>query len=317
MIDLSQSVENRLPGTITPSMNRPKTPSSHYARMELAIRLLAHRSIDQPALSEVAQELGMSEFHFHRLFVEFVGLTPKEFVQFITLTNAKTLLRESNSLLTTAISVGLSGPSRLHDLFLAVDHMTPGEFKNSAGLQIHWALVDTVLGPALLATTPRGICRFSFVTDVKHAIAELRNNWPEAALVNDAKAVAEIRDEIDARLNGDAPKRRLGLLLKGSPLRLQVWRALIEVPSGCVVPYQFLAEKVGNPAAVRATASAVGANPVAGLIPCHRVIRATGDFGRYQWGTERKLAMLAREYALGKPTQSLRQPRIDTDKRES
>jgi AraC family transcriptional regulator of adaptative response/methylated-DNA-[protein]-cysteine methyltransferase len=125
-------------------------------------------------------------------------------------------------------------------------------------------------------------------------------------LDHDPNAVAEIRDEIDARLNGDAPKRRLGLLLKGTQLRLQVWRALIEVPSGYLIPYQFLAEKIGNPLAVRATASAVAMNPVAALIPCHRVIRATGDFGRYQWGTERKLAMLAREYALKANPESIR-----------
>lgn len=298
MTESTLSIENRRAAGLEASVIRMKTPSSHFGKMEQAIRLLVNRSEDQPALAEIARELGMSEFHFHRLFVEFVGLTPKEFVQFITLTNAKTLLRESNSLLTTAVSVGLSGPSRLHDLFLTVDHMTPGEFKNSSGLQIHWALVDTVLGPALLATTPRGICRFSFVQDAKQALIELRNNWPEANLLHDPAAVAEIRDEIDVRLNGEAPKRRLGLLLKGSSLRLQVWRALIDVPSGFVVPYHTLAEKIGNPAAVRATATAVAANPVAILIPCHRVIRASGDFGRYQWGTERKLAMLAREHAF-------------------
>ena len=298
MTESTLSIKNRRAAGLEAPVIRMKTPSSHFGKMEQAIRLLVNRSADQPALAEIARELGMSEFHFHRLFVEFVGLTPKEFVQFITLTNAKTLLRESNSLLATAVSVGLSGPSRLHDLFLTVDHMTPGEFKNSAGLQIHWALVDTVLGPALLATTPRGICRFSFVQDAKQALIELRNNWPEANLLHDPGAVAEIRDEIDARLNGDAPKRRLGLLLKGSSLRLQIWRALIDVPSGFVIPYHTLAEKIGHPSAVRATASAVAANPVAILIPCHRVIRASGDFGRYQWGTERKLAMLAREYAF-------------------
>jgi AraC family transcriptional regulator of adaptative response/methylated-DNA-[protein]-cysteine methyltransferase len=306
MRESSRSVENKRVTALDAPERRMKTPSSHFARMEKAIGLLVSRSLDQPALSEVAKELGMSEFHFHRLFVEFVGLTPKEFLQFITLTNAKTLLRESNSLLATSISVGLSGPSRLHDLFLTVDHTTPGEFKNSSGLQIHWGLVDTVLGSALLATTPRGICRFSFVPDAKQALTELRNNWPEATLIHDPNAVAEIRDEIDARLNGDAPKRRLGLLLKGTQLRLQVWRALIEVPSGYLIPYQFLAEKIGNPLAVRATASAVAMNPVAALIPCHRVIRATGDFGRYQWGTERKLAMLAREYALKANPESIR-----------
>lgn len=300
MTESTLSIENRPSAALDASVIRMKSPSSHFGKMERAIRLLVNRSADQPALAEVARELGMSEFHFHRLFVEFVGLTPKEFVQFITLTNAKTLLRESNSLLTTAVAVGLSGPSRLHDLFLTVDHMTPGEFKNPSGLQIHWALVETVLGSALLATTPRGICRFSFVQDAKQALTELRNNWPEATLTHDPSAVAEIRDEIDARLNGEAPKRRLGLLLKGSPLRLQVWRALIEVPSGFLIPYHFLAEKIGNPQAVRATASAVATNPVAVLIPCHRVIRATGDFGRYQWGTERKLAMLAREYAFNR-----------------
>ena len=298
MTESSQSIKNRPSSASDTSVSRIKNPSSHFAKMERAIRLLVSRSEDQPALAEVARELGMSEFHFHRLFVEFAGLTPKEFVQFITLTNAKTLLRESNSLLSTALSVGLSGPSRLHDLFLTIDHMTPGEFKNSAGLQIRWALVETVLGPALLATTPRGICRFSFVQDARHALTELKNNWPEAMLIHDPTAVAEIRDEIDVRLNGEAPKRRLGLLLKGSPLRLQVWRALIEIPSGFLIPYHFLAEKIGNPLAVRATATAVATNPVAALIPCHRVIRATGDFGRYQWGTERKLAMLARENAF-------------------
>jgi AraC family transcriptional regulator, regulatory protein of adaptative response / methylated-DNA-[protein]-cysteine methyltransferase len=298
MTESTLSMESRTSAALDGSAVRMKSPSSHFGKMEWAIRLLVNRSADQPALVEVASELGMSEFHFHRLFVEFVGLTPKEFVQFITLTNAKTLLRESNSLLTTAVSVGLSGPSRLHDLFLTVDHMTPGEFKNSSGLQIHWALVDTVLGSALLAATPRGICRFSFVQDAKQALTELRNNWPEATLTHDPAAVAEIRDEIDGRLSGEAPKRRLGLLLKGSPLRLQIWRALIEVPSGFVIPYHFLAEKIGNPLAVRATATAVASNPVAGLIPCHRVIRATGDFGRYQWGTERKLAMLAREHTF-------------------
>jgi AraC family transcriptional regulator of adaptative response/methylated-DNA-[protein]-cysteine methyltransferase len=306
MRESSRSVENERVTALDAPERRTKTASSHFARMERAIGLLVNRSLEQPALIEVAKELGMSEFHFHRLFVEFVGLTPKEFLQFITLTNAKTLLRESNSLLATAISVGLSGPSRLHDLFLTVDHTTPGEFKNSTGLQIHWGLVDTVLGSALLATTPRGICRFSFVPDAKQALTELRNNWPGATLVHDPNAVAEIRDEIDARLNGDAPKRRLGLLLKGTQLRLQVWRALIEVPSGYLIPYQFLAEKIGNPLAVRATASAVAMNPVAALIPCHRVIRATGDFGRYQWGTERKLAMLAREYALKANPESIR-----------
>jgi AraC family transcriptional regulator of adaptative response/methylated-DNA-[protein]-cysteine methyltransferase len=306
MRESSRSVENERVTALDAPERRTKTPSSHFARMEKAIGLLVSRSLDQPALGDVAKELGMSEFHFHRLFVEFVGLTPKEFLQFITLTNAKTLLRESNSLLATAISVGLSGPSRLHDLFLTVDHTTPGEFKNSSGLQIHWGLVDTVLGSALLATTPRGICRFSFVPDAKQALTELRNNWPGATLIHDPNAVAEIRDEIDARLNGDAPKRRLGLLLKGTQLRLQVWRALIEVPSGYLIPYQFLAEKIGNPLAVRATASAVAMNPVAALIPCHRVIRATGDFGRYQWGTERKLAMLAREYALKANPESIR-----------
>src|SRR5260370_31246180 len=275
MNESSRSLENQAAACVDAGMRRTKVPSTQFARMEQAIRLLVNRSLDQPALSEVAEELGMSDFHFHRLFVEFVGLTPKEFLQFITLTNAKTLLRESNSLLTTAISVGLSGPSRLHDLFLTVDHTTPGEFKDSSGLQIHWALVDTVLGSALLATTPRGICRFSFVPDAKHALTELRHNWPEATLVHDLNAVAEIRDEIDARLKGEAPKRRLGLLLKGTPLRLQVWRALIEIPSGCLIPYQFLAEKIGNPLTRRATASGVGVQPVAGASSCPLGVRGS------------------------------------------
>src|SRR5260370_17240396 len=183
MNESSRSLENQAAASLDAPMRRTKVRSSHFARMEQAIRLLVNRSLDQPALSEVAEELGMSDFHFHRLFVEFVGLTPKEFLQFITLTNAKTLLRESNSLLTTAISVGLSGPSRLHDLFLTVDHTTPGEFKDSSGLQIQWALVDTVLGSALLATTPPGTCRFSFLPSANHAPPELRNNFPHSSFL--------------------------------------------------------------------------------------------------------------------------------------
>src|SRR5260370_8964059 len=183
MNESSRSVENQVAAALDAPMRRTKVPSSHFARMERAIRLLVSRYVGQRAVGEVAEELGMSDFHFHRLFVEFVGLTPKEFLQFVTLTNAKTLLRESNSLLTTAISVGLSGPSRLHDLFLTVEHTTPGEFKDSSGLRIHWGLVDKVLGSALRATTPRGICRFSFVPDANHAPPELRNNFPHSSFL--------------------------------------------------------------------------------------------------------------------------------------
>jgi AraC family transcriptional regulator of adaptative response/methylated-DNA-[protein]-cysteine methyltransferase len=272
--------------------------NTDYARIERAIAYLHERQDDQPSLNEVAGHVGLSPFHFQRLFVAWAGVTPKEFLQALTLQRAKQLLQQSNSLLDTSLQAGLSGPSRLHDLFLQVEKMTPGEYKSAAkGLTIHWSIFDTPFGPALFAATDRGLCRVAFADDDLGALAELEENWPSSMLIESADEVAPYAQEVVRRMQGLTPQSRLGLLLKGSDLRLKVWLALLRVPSGSLVSYSHLAQAIDQPDAVRAVASSVGDNPLAFLIPCHRVIRSTGAHGEYHWGAGRKLALIGIEQA--------------------
>ena len=272
------------------------SPNTDYARIERAIAYLHERQDELPALDDVAKHVGLSPFHFQRQFVAWAGVTPKEFLQALTLQRAKRLLQQSNSLLDTSLEAGLSGPSRLHDLFLQVEKMTPGEYKAAArGLSIYWGIFDTPFGPALLAATERGLCRVAFADDVGVALAELEAAWPSSTLIESAGKVAPFAEEIVRRMNGLTPQSRLGLLLKGSDLRLKVWQALLRVPPGSLVSYSHLAEAIEQPSAVRAVASSVADNPIAFLIPCHRVIRSTGAHGEYHWGAGRKLALIGME----------------------
>jgi AraC family transcriptional regulator of adaptative response/methylated-DNA-[protein]-cysteine methyltransferase len=264
-----------------------------YARIERAIRFLDEHRRDQPGLAEVAGAVGLSEFHFQRLFQRWAGISPKRFLQVVTLADARRLLDESRSVLDTALEVGLSGPSRLHDLFLSIERMTPGEYqKRAAGMTIRWGRAGTPLGVALFAASERGLVALSFDGDA----GELGRRWPGARLVRDETAIAPHAAALRARLRGE-PAQPIGLVLKGTPLQLRVWEALLAIPPGRVVSYADVAAAAGAPTAVRAVGSAIGRNPIACLIPCHRVIRATGAVGDYRWGPERKRALLGIESA--------------------
>jgi AraC family transcriptional regulator of adaptative response/methylated-DNA-[protein]-cysteine methyltransferase len=278
---------------------RSAAAGADYARVERAIRFLVAHRREQPSLARVAAEVGLSEFHFQRMFERWAGVSPKRFSQLLTIEEGKRLLNETRSLLETSLELGLSGPSRLHDLFLKIERMTPGEYKAKArGLAIRWSVEPTPLGKAIFSATDRGLCGVSFVGDegAGEIEDELRALWPEATLTRDRAAVRGYAEQLTARLSGEAGAP-LPLLLRGTDLQLKVWEALLQIPAGRVLAYSDVAKLAGAPRAVRAVASAVAANPVACLVPCHRVIHATGAFGQYHWGAARKAALLGLERA--------------------
>jgi AraC family transcriptional regulator of adaptative response/methylated-DNA-[protein]-cysteine methyltransferase len=270
---------------------------SDYHRIAEAIRFIESRVEEQPSLRDVASHLGLSPFHFQRLFRRWAGITPKDFLQFLTLGRAKRQLAASTNLLETSMTVGLSGPGRLHDLFLSLEAVTPGEFKRGgAGLEIAWGVHPTPLGDALFATTGRGLCGLFFVEARDSAREELRARWPAARLREDANLTAPTANEVARRMRGLTHKP-LRLVLKGTPFQIQVWAALLSIPEGQVTSYRGLALRSGAPSAARAVGTALGANPIGYLIPCHRVIRETGAIGDYRWGGQRKAILLALESA--------------------
>jgi AraC family transcriptional regulator of adaptative response/methylated-DNA-[protein]-cysteine methyltransferase len=270
---------------------------SDYARVETAIRYLEAHAEEQPDLATLAARAGLSEFHFQRLFKRWAGVSPKDFLQSLTLARAKALLAGASSLLEASHALGLSGPSRLHDLFLTLEAMTPGEFKRGGeGLELHWGVHATPFGEALFAGSDRGLCGLSFLGDDADALAELRSRWPEAHLREDPRRTRAAAEAVAERMRGGS-RQPIALLLKGSPFQLKVWKALLAVPEGRLVSYQAVAELAGTPGAARAVGSAVAANPIAYLIPCHRVIRATGAAGDYHWGRLRKRILLGVEGA--------------------
>ena len=273
-----------------------RAANSDFARIERAIHFIQSHVHEQPSLAEVAAELGLSEFHFQRLFQRWAGVSPKRFLQYLTLEHAKRLLDETRSVLEASVEVGLSGPSRLHDLFLTLERLTPGEYKSGAeGLAIAWGVHATPLGPALFAAMDRGLCGLSFVTDGEHeALHALERRWPGARLEHRPAAVATYARELAARMQGK-PGEPLSVVLKGTRLQLKVWEALLRIPEGGVAAYHDVARLAGVPRATRAVASAIGQNPIACLIPCHRVIASTGAFGKYHWGAPRKIALLGLE----------------------
>ena len=271
---------------------------SDYAKVEKALRFLQQHAAQQPSLAEVAAEVGLSEFHFQRLFQRWAGVSPKRFLQYLTLQEAKRLLRESRSVLEASLEVGLSGTGRLHDLFLSLERMTPGEYKTkAAGLRLGWGVADTPFGPALFAGLERGLCGVDFLLGdgADGALARLRDRWPGARLEAVPALARHHAEALAARLEGHpAP---LGLVLKGTPFQLQTWEALLRIPEGHALSYGDLATLGGTPGASRAVGTALGQNPIAVLIPCHRVIQATGACGDYRWGGARKQALLAFERA--------------------
>jgi AraC family transcriptional regulator of adaptative response/methylated-DNA-[protein]-cysteine methyltransferase len=275
-----------------------KQLSEDYLRIEQAILYLENHYKDQPGLEEVAANIGLSDFHFQRLFTRWAGVSPKRFLQFLTKEGAKELLSKSENLLDTTHQVGLSSLGRLHDLFINTEALTPGEYKSrGAGVTIRYGIHLTPFGKCLIGLTDRGICHLGFIqTSEGDAIDNLTLDWKEATMVEDYRATAALVEPIfDLRYNTRI--KPLTLHLRGTNFQLKVWEALLQIPSGMVTTYEGLAERIGQPTASRAVGTAVGHNPIAVLIPCHRIIRKVGEFGNYRYGALRKKALLAREYA--------------------
>jgi len=270
--------------------------SEDYERIEKAIHYLDERFPAQPDLSEVARSVNLSPWHFQRLFSRWAGISPKRFLQFLMLDYAKQALERSENVLDATYAAGLSSPSRLHDLFVTVEAVTPGEYKKrGAGLRIAYGYHPSPFGECLLAVTERGICAMYFVTSGREAVLnEVRRRWPAAEFAEAPKTTSPYMGRIFPRSNH---RDKLPLDLRGTNFQIKVWQALLEIPPGAVVPYEELAARVGNPKASRAVGSAVGQNPIAFIIPCHRVIRKVGAIGGYHGGVDRKRVMLAWEAA--------------------
>jgi AraC family transcriptional regulator, regulatory protein of adaptative response / methylated-DNA-[protein]-cysteine methyltransferase len=271
-----------------------------YQRIEKALAFLEASLEDRPELDAVAAHVGLSPFHFQRLFTRWVGVSPKKFQEYLGLDRAKACLAQAGSVLDAAFEAGLSGPGRLHDLFVAHEAVTPGEFKRRGeGLDIAWGWANSPFGPALVMTSARGICGLAFAIGdgpeaQEDAFADMRRRFPNASFREDARAVKDLAARV---FDPKSTKGELKLLLHGSPFQVQVWRALLTIPPGALVAYDDIAAKIGRPGANRAVGTAVGANPISYLVPCHRVIRKSGAISHYHWGRPRKLAMIGWEAA--------------------
>jgi len=283
-----------------------------FQRIEASIQFIEAHYREEPSLGEIAASAGLSPFHFERLFKRWAGTTPKRFVQCLRVEHAKSLLEHSKSLLDVCWDTGLSGPSRLHDLFCSLEAVTPGEYKSGGeGLEIRHGFYATPFGDCLIGTTRRGLCHFAFCgamarstdesgatrrADRARALATLHGQWPHARLEPDGGASGARIAQLFER-SPSTPPDPFHLLVRGTNFQIQVWRALISIPPGCAVSYQDVARRVGRSDAVRAVAGAIAANSIAYLIPCHRVLRASGALSGYRWGSERKRALLAWESA--------------------
>src|SRR5581483_654891 len=278
-----------------------KELSEDYLRIEQAILYLENHHKDQPGLEEIAASVGLSEFHFQRIFTRWAGISPKRFLQFLTKENAKDLLDKSENLLDTTLQVGLSSLGRLHELFVTTEAVTPGEYKSrGAGLTIRYGLHPTPFGKCLIGVTERGICHLGFVqTNEGEAIDALVADWKEAKMIEDHRSTASLVAPIF--LLNAREQTPLHLHLRGTNFQLKVWEALLNVPTGTVTTDQRLAAQIGQPTASRAVGAAVGHNAIAVLIPCHRVIRSLGEFGNYRYGAPRKMALLGWEQAALTP----------------
>lgn len=272
-----------------------KTTARDYHRVESIIHWLEEHHAEQPSLGEMAKAAGLSEFTLQRLFSRWAGISPKRFLQFLTLEHNKSLLRASHSILDAGESSGLSSVSRVHDLFVTCHAATPGEYRRGGeGMAIRYGFHETPFGECLAAGNDRGLCNLLFVAaDRTQALAALNAQWPAAELSRDQRATAGFVERAFSRCWSRHDP--LYVQLKGTGLQIQVWQALLRIPEGQLVSYEELAEASGAPRAVRAVANAVARNPVQYLIPCHRVIRKTGAFGGYHGGPERKKALIAWE----------------------
>ncbi len=268
--------------------------SHQYDVVARAIRFLREHANQQPELSDVAAAVGLSESRLQRVFSDWAGVSPKRFLQYLTKEHARRQLRAPTDVLTTSIAVGLSGPGRLHDLMVSCEAMTPGEIQSGAeGVEVRWGTAATPFGSAVIGWTSRGICFLQFSQDdIDDLVQRLRAQWPRARFVHDDAAARQTAGQVFG--HHEAPGK-LHVLLRGTNFQIKVWEALLEVPAGQVLSYGQLAARAGNPRAARAVGSAIGANQIGYLIPCHRIIRESGESGQYRWGPERKAAMLGWE----------------------
>ncbi len=276
---------------------KPSTlDSTQYERIEQAIRYITENVNKQPSLLEIADEANMSPFHFQRVFTEWAGISPKKFLQFLTTDALRAKLRETASIEEAADAVGLSGQSRVYDLFTSIEAVTPGEYKSGGkDLKISFGYHPTPYGECFLAITEKGICAMAFIntSERETELTNFKNKWHFATLHHDQQLTREYIDRIFGTHTGSLPP--LHLLVQGTNFQVKVWEALLSIPEGALTTYKHIAETIGNPKAVRAVGTAVGDNPIAYLIPCHRVIRSEGKLGEYRWGSNRKKLMVGWE----------------------
>lgn len=278
-----------------------------YERIANAIAFIRDNAGQQPSLDQIASHVGLSPWHFQRKFRAWAGVSPKRFLEFLTVQHAKDLLDKSASVLDTALDLGLSGPGRLHDQFVSIEAVTPGQYKRfGSGLLICHGIHPSPFGLMFLAVTDKGICELAFgsLERLTHEAEDMQRRWPAAQITHDPQRTAPIAGRLFNPGNRELDGQNSGfqLFVKGTNFQVNVWRALLRIPEGSLVSYKQLANMTGNPSAVRATASAVGANPVSYLIPCHRILRTSGELGGYHWGLERKRALIAWDSALAEAT---------------
>jgi len=265
-----------------------------FERIEKAIRYIQENFKSQPELDEVASHIYLSPFHFQKLFKEWAGVSPKKFLQFISIEHAKKMLQDNHTIADATYETGLSGTGRLHDLFISIEGMTPGEYKNGGEhLQLHYSFAETPFGGIMIASTPKGICHISFVDDNREGIDHLKNLFPNAVISQKTDLMQQQALQV---FKGDWRNLKdIKLHLKATPFQLKVWEGLLKIPMGRLDSYAGIAGQIQAPNASRAVGTAVAQNPVAFLIPCHRVIKSTGVIGEYHWGSSRKAAMLGWE----------------------
>jgi len=269
--------------------------SIDYRRIAEAINYIKQNFRDQPDLDRIAEEVHVSPFHFQRLFTEWAGTSPKKFLQYVSIEHAKKLLKENQAtLFETAYETGLSGTSRLHDLFIKIEGMTPAEYKNGGkNLSIHYSFAGSPFGNLIVASTVRGICYMAFQEDEKAAAEELEKKYPNASFSRGSNVMQ--KNALRIFQNDWSRIHEIRLHLKGTEFQLKVWETLLKIPMGQLTTYGAIAGEIGRSGASRAVGTAIANNPVAFLIPCHRIIQSTGIFGGYRWGNTRKTAMIGWE----------------------